>query len=231
MASMIDFDSINRGFSAKALVYDDYGADHPVILWARAQVRGHLMALVPPPAHILELAAGTGADATFLAEHGYRVHATDLADGMVAETRRKIEALGLQGRDKGERRSCARDLRRQVFKLTKHGFHQRRVKGMRHHKPLRADVSAVEALEDALEGGCSARDHRVVQAIHCGYGDVGIIRDGCCHLRCVSEYSGHCTTRGQGLHQPSPLCHEPEPLFQAQYTSAARCRILAHAVP
>jgi len=98
MASMIDFDSINRGFSAKALVYDDYGADHPVILWARAQVRRHLMALVPPPAHILELAAGTGADAAFLAEHGYRVHATDLADGMVAETRRKIEALGLADR-------------------------------------------------------------------------------------------------------------------------------------
>jgi ubiquinone/menaquinone biosynthesis C-methylase UbiE len=94
----IDFDSINRGFSAKALVYDDYGADHPVILWARAQVRAHLMALVPPGAHVLELAAGTGADAVFLAERGYRVHATDLADGMVAETRRKIETRGLADR-------------------------------------------------------------------------------------------------------------------------------------
>jgi ubiquinone/menaquinone biosynthesis C-methylase UbiE len=94
----IDFDSINRGFSAKALVYDDYGADHPVILWARAQVREHLMTLVPPGSHLLELAAGTGADAVFLAERGYRVHATDLADGMVAETRRKIEARGLADR-------------------------------------------------------------------------------------------------------------------------------------
>jgi ubiquinone/menaquinone biosynthesis C-methylase UbiE len=95
---VIDFDSINRGFSAKALVYDDYGADHPVILWARAQVRGHLMALVPPRADVLELAAGTGADAAFLAERGYRVHATDLADGMVAEIRRKIDARGLADR-------------------------------------------------------------------------------------------------------------------------------------
>ena len=94
----VDFDSINRGFSAKALVYDDYGADHPIILWARAQVRGHLMSLVPPGSHVLELAAGTGADAAFLAERGYRVHATDLADGMVAETRRKIEARGLADR-------------------------------------------------------------------------------------------------------------------------------------
>lgn len=94
----VDFDSIDRGFSAKALVYDDYGADHPVILWARAQVREHLMSLVPPGANVLELAAGTGADAVFLVERGYRVHATDLAGGMVAETQRKIIRRGLADR-------------------------------------------------------------------------------------------------------------------------------------
>lgn len=94
----VDFDSIDRGFSAKALVYDDYGADHPVILWARAQVRAHLMSLVPPGSNVLELAAGTGADAMFLVEHGYRVHATDLAGGMVAETQRKIARRGLADR-------------------------------------------------------------------------------------------------------------------------------------
>ena len=65
LSRVIDFDSINRGFSAKALVYDNYGADHPVILWARAQVRGQLMTLVSPGANVLELAAGTGADAAF----------------------------------------------------------------------------------------------------------------------------------------------------------------------
>jgi ubiquinone/menaquinone biosynthesis C-methylase UbiE len=98
MTPTVDFDAINRGFSAKALVYDDYGADHPVILWARAQVRTHLMSLVPPGARVLELAAGTGSDAAFLAERGYHVHATDLAEGMVAETRRKIAARGLGDR-------------------------------------------------------------------------------------------------------------------------------------
>jgi ubiquinone/menaquinone biosynthesis C-methylase UbiE len=98
LSRVIDFDSINRGFSAKALVYDNYGADHPVILWARAQVRGQLMTLVSPGANVLELAAGTGEDAAFLAERGYRVHATDLADGMVTEIRRKIAARGLADR-------------------------------------------------------------------------------------------------------------------------------------
>jgi ubiquinone/menaquinone biosynthesis C-methylase UbiE len=99
----IDFDAIDRGFSAKALVYDDYGADHPVILWARAQVRAHVVSLVPPGSRVLELAAGTGADAAFLAERGYRVHATDLAEGMVAEARRKIAARGLADRMTAQR--------------------------------------------------------------------------------------------------------------------------------
>lgn len=103
MTPAVDFDAIDRGFSAKALVYDDYGADHPVILWSRALVRRHLMSLVPPGARVLELAAGTGSDAAFLAERGYHVHATDIAEGMVAESRRKIAAYGLADRMTAQR--------------------------------------------------------------------------------------------------------------------------------
>ena len=95
---MIDLDSINRGFSKKALLYDDYGADHPVVVWARDQVRRHVLSLLAPGASILELNAGTGADAAFFAERGFRVHATDLADEMVAQIRRKREARALSDR-------------------------------------------------------------------------------------------------------------------------------------
>jgi ubiquinone/menaquinone biosynthesis C-methylase UbiE len=95
---MIDFDSINRGFSAKALVYDEYGEHHPAVAWARAQVRGHVLSLLPPGSAILELNAGTGVDAVFFAERGFRVHATDLADEMVAQIRRKVEAHHLSER-------------------------------------------------------------------------------------------------------------------------------------
>lgn len=95
MTRAVDFDAIDRGFSAKALIYDDHDVGHPVIQWSRAQVREHLMSLVAPGAAVLEVAAGTGADAVFLAERGYRVHATDLAEGMVAQCRRKIAARGL----------------------------------------------------------------------------------------------------------------------------------------
>jgi ubiquinone/menaquinone biosynthesis C-methylase UbiE len=95
---MIDFDSLNRGFSGKARVYDAYGAGHPIVEWSRAQVRRHVLALLPAGARLLELNAGTGADAAFFAERGCWVHATDLADDMVAEIRRKAAAPQLGGR-------------------------------------------------------------------------------------------------------------------------------------
>jgi ubiquinone/menaquinone biosynthesis C-methylase UbiE len=95
---MFDLDSINLGFSRKAAVYDAYGADHLAIRWARGQVRARVLSLLQPGARILELNAGTGEDAAYFAERGFRVHATDLADGMVAEIRRKIETRGLERR-------------------------------------------------------------------------------------------------------------------------------------
>ncbi|MDW8325657.1 MAG: class I SAM-dependent methyltransferase [Anaerolineales bacterium] len=107
---MFDSDAINLGFSRKALVYDAYGAEHPAIQWTRGVVRAHVLSLCektdsPLPvrgglgmkAKLLELNAGTGDDAAYFAERGLHVHATDLADGMVTEIRRKIEMRGLHG--------------------------------------------------------------------------------------------------------------------------------------
>lgn len=92
---MADLDAINDGFSRKAAVYDAYCASNAVVTWARGVVRGRVMAAVAPPARILEINAGTGEDAAFLAERGYRVHATDIADGMLAAMRAKRDARGL----------------------------------------------------------------------------------------------------------------------------------------
>jgi SAM-dependent methyltransferase len=92
---MLDLDSINLGFSRKAGVYDDYGATHPAIRWTRSVVRQRVMSLIAPGSCLLELNAGTGEDAAYFAERGYRVHATDIADGMLAEIERKVAARGL----------------------------------------------------------------------------------------------------------------------------------------
>ena len=94
----MDLQAVNRGFSRKAGLYDAYCARHPAIQWARGQVRGQVMRLAAPGARILELNAGTGEDAAFLAEHGYAVHATDLAGGMVAEIARKAASPAVAGR-------------------------------------------------------------------------------------------------------------------------------------
>ena len=47
---------------------------------------------------ILELNAGTGADAAYFVQHGYRVHATDIASGMLSAIRNKIRMSNYAGR-------------------------------------------------------------------------------------------------------------------------------------
>jgi ubiquinone/menaquinone biosynthesis C-methylase UbiE len=87
---MIDFDAINQGFSHEAQVYDKTADANPVIRWARALVRGSVVRCLPPQSSILEINAGTGLDAAWLVEQGHRVHATDIADGMLAAIDAKI---------------------------------------------------------------------------------------------------------------------------------------------
>ena len=95
---MLDLDAVDLGFSRKAEVYDEYCESHPVIRWARAIVRKEALRYLTRGASILELNAGTGSDAAYFVQHGYRVHATDIATGMISAIKRKIDFL-----DQGDR--------------------------------------------------------------------------------------------------------------------------------
>jgi len=95
---MIDFDAINLGFSRESQFYDADDDANLVNRWARGLVRETVARYIPPGKSILEINAGTGADALWLAKRGYRVHATDIADGMMAAVRSKIEMSGLADR-------------------------------------------------------------------------------------------------------------------------------------
>ncbi len=95
---MMPYEDVAAAFSRKALVYDEFGRDHPNLQRMRERVYGAVLEHTQPPARILELNAGTGADAAFLAMQGFSVHATDLAPGMVVQIRQKIERLGLRER-------------------------------------------------------------------------------------------------------------------------------------
>lgn len=78
------------GFSKQSLHFDDYDAGNTIIQYKRARVRTHVERLLSPGSHILELNAGTGQDAIYFARQGHRVHATDLAEGMMARLREKV---------------------------------------------------------------------------------------------------------------------------------------------
>ncbi|HVF24734.1 MAG TPA: class I SAM-dependent methyltransferase [Anaerolineales bacterium] len=87
---MLDLDAVDIGFSRKAEVYDTYCENHPVIRWAREKVRLEVIQYLQADDSILELNAGTGTDAAYFVQQGYRVHATDIASGMLSAIQNKI---------------------------------------------------------------------------------------------------------------------------------------------
>jgi ubiquinone/menaquinone biosynthesis C-methylase UbiE len=89
------FTTIAEAFSRTAAKYDAFAEDHPNLTRMRSRVYAHISRVLPPPARILELNAGTGSDAVQLARRGYRLHATDIAPGMLQRLEDKISRMGL----------------------------------------------------------------------------------------------------------------------------------------
>ena len=65
--------------------------------YKRERVRQFLLKYLDPGSHILELNAGTGDDAIFLAKQGHYVHATDISTGMQDRLREKVLLHGMSG--------------------------------------------------------------------------------------------------------------------------------------
>ncbi len=89
---------IAEAFSRKALVYDQFGEDHTNLDRMRAEVHAQAGSFLKPGDCILELNAGTGADAVYFARKGYRVHAIDIASGMIAQIQAKVIDHQLESR-------------------------------------------------------------------------------------------------------------------------------------
>ncbi len=94
--------TIADAFSRTAARYDEFGSDHPHLDRMRGKVYAHLERAVPAGSSVLELNAGTGVDAVQLARRGFRVHATDIAPGMLARLRDKVEREELADRISAE---------------------------------------------------------------------------------------------------------------------------------
>ena len=89
------FESVIEAFTRQSIQYDLYEEDHLTLRWMRNQVRKHLLSFLKPNDMILEINAGTGLDAVFLAKKGWRVHATDISEGMISQLKLKIDSLSL----------------------------------------------------------------------------------------------------------------------------------------
>lgn len=91
---MADIDSINLGFSREAEFYEADELKNPVIISLRKTIRSIVAKHIPAGGSILEINAGTGLDALWFANHGYRIHATDIADGMLSALETKVNLFG-----------------------------------------------------------------------------------------------------------------------------------------
>lgn len=94
-----------KAFSKQSLIFDEYDAGNTIIQYKRNRVREHVLRYMPFSGSILELNAGTGEDAVFFARRGYRVHATDIAEGMQLRLKEKVQRLGLTDMVSAEVRS------------------------------------------------------------------------------------------------------------------------------
>lgn len=83
-------------FSRQAPLFDQLYSSDAIIRYKRQRVRTLMENFLTPGAQILELNAGTGEDAIYFAQRGYRVHATDISEGMQEILRNKVAELQLQ---------------------------------------------------------------------------------------------------------------------------------------
>jgi ubiquinone/menaquinone biosynthesis C-methylase UbiE len=103
--SRAPIETIAEAFSRTAEKYDSFAEDHPHLTWMRNKVYSHVGRHIAQGARILELNAGTGADAVQLAQRGYFIHATDIAPGMLKRLQEKVDHLRLHDRVTMEQRS------------------------------------------------------------------------------------------------------------------------------
>ncbi len=89
---------VSAAFNDQSLVFDELYSTNSIIQYKRERVRDHLIKYLKPGSSILELNAGTGDDAIFLALKGHHVHATDISSGMQKKLIEKLARQEVNGK-------------------------------------------------------------------------------------------------------------------------------------
>jgi ubiquinone/menaquinone biosynthesis C-methylase UbiE len=84
---------VAAAFSKQSNVFDQLYSSNPIIQYKRQRTRQAVLKQLNPGDTILELNTGTGEDAIYFAQKGFRVHATDLSDGMLKILSDKKDSL------------------------------------------------------------------------------------------------------------------------------------------
>jgi ubiquinone/menaquinone biosynthesis C-methylase UbiE len=88
-------DSVAAAFDAIADDYDAQLSQNPVATYMRSRLHALFRATFPSGSRLLDLAAGTGIDAIFLASIGCKVIAVDASHGMLTVLENKFKMRGL----------------------------------------------------------------------------------------------------------------------------------------
>lgn len=90
------FEPVEEAFDRQSEIFDEYEEHNVILKRMRCLVRQHLLRHLNSGDFILELNAGTGLDAVFLAQKEFCVHAIDLSEGMLKKLEAKINSYGLR---------------------------------------------------------------------------------------------------------------------------------------
>lgn len=87
-----------QSFNKIAGSYDTRDNQNAILRWMRGIVHKVYLKYLPGGAKVLELNAGTGVDAVFLADNGMTVYATDISGEMIALLQEKIKSKKAENR-------------------------------------------------------------------------------------------------------------------------------------
>ena len=87
---IINEQAAGKAFSKQSAIFDELYSSNLIIQYKRQRVRDHVLQWLNPNSKILELNAGTGEDAIWLAQQGHFVHATDISGGMQTKLVEKV---------------------------------------------------------------------------------------------------------------------------------------------
>lgn len=94
----VNLENISGAFTKQSVVFDKIEEENIILKIMRKKIRDHVLSFLNPEDKILELNAGTGLDAIFFAQKGFKIHAIDISEGMISELEKKVSLNNLQNK-------------------------------------------------------------------------------------------------------------------------------------